>query len=88
MDRKSLTRWLLMLPLIVLLLTACAGTSTNSLGNSQLVKPATIPVLPMQAKQLPAPPWCLPTCLSALTKERESWQKLLTKPDSEGRRVR
>jgi hypothetical protein len=31
--------------------------------------------------QLPAPVLCLPTCSSALTKERATWLQLLTRPE-------
>lgn len=49
--------------------------------DSQPVKPAAIPALPPQARQLLAPQWCLPTCSSALTSERATWLNLLTKPE-------
>jgi hypothetical protein len=76
---KSTARLLMLLPL-VLLLAACATPQTSSQPDWQQVKPAAIPALPEQARQLPPPPSCSPTCLSALTKERESWRRLLTSP--------
>lgn len=44
---------------------------------SQPVRPAAIPVLPPQARQLPVSSWCLPRCSSALMKERSIWQDML-----------
>lgn len=79
---KSTSRTVLLLTL-ALLLTACAGQPTSSQLNWQQVKPAAIPALPEQAKQLPAPPECLPTCSDALTKERGAWRRLLIKPGPE-----
>jgi hypothetical protein len=63
----------LMLPLLVLLLPACAGRPTPLPLDSQPVKPAAIPALPPQARQQPAPLFCSPTCSSALTSERATW---------------
>lgn len=74
----------LMLPLLVLLLAACATQPTNSQPDWQQVKPAAIPALPEQARQLPLPPNCLPTCSAALTTEQQSWQRLLTNPEPGG----
>lgn len=48
-------------------------------GRVPQVRPAAIPALPQQARQLPASPWCLPTCSSALMKERETWRQMLIK---------
>jgi len=67
----------MLLPL-ALLLEACSGQSTTSPTISQ-PRPAAIPALPPQARQLPAPYWCLPTCSSALMKERETWRLMLIK---------
>ena len=74
---KSIVQSLTLLPL-ALLLGACSGPSTISPSVSS-VRPAAIPALPPQAKQQPARPWCLPTCSSALTSERETWQQMLIK---------
>ncbi|MNL15218.1 hypothetical protein D3C87_1361930 [compost metagenome] len=74
MDNRSLIKQLLTLPLLALLLTACAGPPTTLPVASQPVKPAAIPALP---------PLCLPTCSSALTSERAIWLQLLTKPEPE-----
>ena len=73
-----------MLPLLVLLLAACGTPQTNSQPDWQQVKPAAIPALPEQARQLPLQPECSPTCSAALTTEQQSWQKLLTKPGPGG----
>jgi hypothetical protein len=71
-----------LLPYIAaVLLTACAGQPTPLPVASQPVKPAAIPALPPQARQLPAPQWCLPTYSSALTSERAIWLRQLTKPE-------
>jgi hypothetical protein len=67
--------------LLALLLTACAGRQTLLPLDSQPVKPAAIPALPLQGRQLPVTPLCSPTCSSALTSERVIWQQLLTKPE-------
>lgn len=80
MANRSLTKLQLMLLPIALLLTGCAGQLTTLPVDSQPVKRAAIPALPPQARQLPATPLCLPTCSSALTSERATWLKLLTKP--------
>ncbi|CPR20634.1 hypothetical protein BN1221_04427c [Brenneria goodwinii] len=67
-----------MLLMLSLLLTAC-GAPLQQLGaSSQQVKPAAYPQLPQQARQEPVPQYCSPTCSSALTTERESWQRTLT----------
>ena len=82
MDRKPLTvRWL-MLPLLALI-SAC-GTKLIEQPAVPQVRPATIPALPPQARQLPASPWCLPTCSSALMKERETWRQMLIKAGEGG----
>ncbi|SEL86887.1 hypothetical protein SAMN05216604_1422 [Pseudomonas agarici] len=78
MDNGKSIKQLLMLLMLGLLLTACSGQSTTSPDVSS-VRPAAIPALPPQAKQLPAQPWCLPTCSSALTRERETWRDMLIK---------
>jgi len=75
---RSIKQPLMLLPL-ALLLTACTGQPTSLPLDSQPVKPAAIPALPPQSRQLPAPQWCLPTCSSALTRERENWRQLLIK---------
>lgn len=62
------------------LLASCATTSPASLP----VKPAAIPPLPMEARQLPAPAWCSPTCTEALTARRLNSLKRLTTPEVEG----
>lgn len=76
----SIKRFAMLLPL-GLLLTACVARQTALPLDSQPVKPAAIPVLPLQGRQLPVTPLCSPTCSSALTNERAIWQQLLTKPE-------
>ncbi|SEB80553.1 hypothetical protein SAMN05216178_2323 [Pseudomonas saponiphila] len=76
-NEKSIKQQLMLLPL-ALLLGACSGQSTTSPAVSQ-PKAAVIPALPPQARQQPAQPWCLPTCSSALTSERETWRQMLIK---------
>lgn len=85
MGRKSLiARWL-MLPLLVL--TSACGTKPIERPAPPQVRPVAIPALPPQARQLPASPWCLPTCSSALMKERETWRQMLIKAGEEKRCV-
>ena len=79
MDNTQSIKRLAMLMPLALLLTACAGRQTPLPLDSQLVKPAAIPALPQQARQLPVPSWCLPTCSSALMKDRAIWQDMLIK---------
>ena len=77
MDRRLLIKRVLMLTLLALPLVACRTQST-ALPAVLQTKQASIPALPLQAKQQPAPSWCLPTCSSALMKERETWRKHMT----------
>lgn len=72
---------LLMLTLLaqMLLASGCAVKPPSSLPLS--VAPARIPPLSLEAKQPPAPLWCSPTCSHGLMNERESWRKLMTKPE-------
>ncbi|SIR98693.1 hypothetical protein SAMN05216501_3092 [Pseudomonas putida] len=72
---------LLMLALLtpMLLVSGCA-TKPESLPPPS-VAPARIPPLSPEARQPPAPPWCSPTCSHGLMLERESWRKLMTKPE-------
>jgi hypothetical protein len=67
----------MLLPL-ALLLPAC-GTKQIDSPEAPQVKPAAIPALLPQAKQQPAPSWCLPTCSNVLMKERETWRSMLIK---------
>lgn len=67
------------LPLLLLpvLLAGCANVSP-------LFKPQPslqIPPLPSAARQPSKPEMCSPTCSDALTKERESWLRMLTPPE-------
>lgn len=71
--------WMLLalLPAVVLL-TSCA--STSSALPPVPIEVATIPPLPQEARQQPAPVWCLPTCTEALTTRRTNSLKRLTAP--------
>lgn len=60
----------------LLLLTFLAGCA--SVSPPSVVPPPKVPPLPSEAKQSPAPAWCLPSCSAGLTTLRESWLKLLT----------
>lgn len=73
--KRSLPVLLLTLCVLTVLLPAC-GTQPQQL-QSEPVKPAAVPPLASEGRQPKTPPECLPTCLQALTPERESWQKLL-----------
>ena len=68
----------LMLAALALLLTACAASSPPI--SPAPVQAAQMPALPPQARQPQVPSICSPTCSSALTAERESWQRSLTPP--------
>lgn len=49
----------------------------------QTVNVPAVPELPAEARQKPAVPHCLPTCLSGLTSERGNWQEKLMKQEPE-----
>lgn len=66
----------LMLLLPMLLLTACAAQPI--VWQQEQVSAPVIPQLPSQARQQPSPAWCSPTCSAGLTRERGSWQRLMT----------
>ena len=72
--------------LVLLVVWSLIGCATPPAPLPSLpVKSVQIPPLPGYARQPPLPPECLPTCESALTKERESWLSLLqtlTWPDA------
>ena len=74
----NLTRHRLMLLLLALLLPACASNLPTTAS-----VPAAIPPLPGEARQPKTPYFCYPTCSQGLTRERESWQSLLTAPTSQ-----
>lgn len=65
-----------LLLLAVWLLSGCE-TPPKPLPSAP-VRSVQIPPLPTWARQPATPSECLPTCLDALTRERESWQTLLT----------
>ncbi len=73
-----------LLMLLALLLQGCASAPPNSLP---VAIQASAPPLPSQARQLPAPAWCSPTCSDGLTTLRGSWLKPSTKPALEGSRA-
>lgn len=76
---------LLTLPALALLLSACA-VPLKPLPPA-VTAPPVIPPLPLQARQPPAPVWCLPTCSAALTTDRASWLRRLTAPAPPGLRA-
>lgn len=74
-----------LMPIVpVLLLVGCTTGPINSPGNWQNVNAPAVPVLPAEARQKPAEPYCSPTCSAALTSERESWQERLMRQEPEG----
>ncbi|CAI1210946.1 Uncharacterised protein [Serratia entomophila] len=78
--------WLLRvtLPLMLsALVSACSTPLPPSSGNLPVVKPAAFPQLPLsvQTTSEANPAFCLPNCSAALTRERESWQRMLTGPE-------
>ena len=65
--------------LVIVLLWSLAGCVTQPPAQqAEPVRSVQIPPLPTWARQPATPSVCLPTCLDALTSERESWQNLLT----------
>ena len=66
-----------MLRLPLLLLTAGLGACSSKLPISSTAESPVLPRLPAEARQEPTLPFCSPTCVEALTKEREAWQKRL-----------
>lgn len=60
--------------ILLSLLTGCVTLSPVS------VKPAQIPTLPPEFRQLPPGPECQPSCLEKLKLDYERWLELLTKP--------
>ncbi|KKY64169.1 hypothetical protein OA41_20485 [Klebsiella aerogenes] len=75
---ENLRRYVLKPLMLSLLVTGCAPHYQTSSASLQPVKPAGFQPLPQQARQEPRPPFCLPTCLTALTSERENWRNMLT----------
>ena len=67
-----------MLTVLVLLSAGCSSVSPPS--SPPFVEPPRIPALPLQGRQPPTPPFCLPTCSAALEKELGSWESSLTLP--------
>lgn len=74
--------------LLPLLLAGCASKPALSPIPSSppiVSRQVTLPPLPKSARQPQQPPECSPTCLQALTIERERWQQQLMQaapPDS------
>lgn len=74
-------------PAVLLLIVPAlmAGCATNPEPMPPLpVRNVQIPPLPQTSRQPPTPLICLPDCLTALMKERESWLQSLTMPAPEG----
>ncbi|KVE26345.1 hypothetical protein WS67_15830 [Burkholderia singularis] len=71
MLRNNVTGRALMLPPLLLLLTACASKSPC------LSSAPAIPPLPPEVRQPATPSICLPTCSAGLMHERESWRASL-----------
>ena len=67
--------------MLALLLPACESVPKRS----PPVEMTAAPALPMNARQPPAPGWCLPTCSAALQRELQTWLPL---PTPEGLRVK
>ena len=76
MPKKS-PRFVLALPLLMLLLTGC-GSALQHTSPPTVVKRASVPPLPAPARQPAAPPTCLPTCSAGALREFESWLPSLT----------
>jgi len=57
------------------------GAASASLGCPSAVAPVRIPPLSPEARQPTAPLWCSPTCSHGLMIERESWRRLMIKPE-------
>ncbi len=74
------TRWLTLALLAPMLLASGCSTKPPS-SPLPSVAPARIPPLSPEARQPPAPPWCSPTCSHGLMIERESWRRLMTRPE-------
>lgn len=78
MSKKSppfITIWT---ALVVVLLWSLGGCKTLPAPLPPApVRSVQIPPLPSYARQPTTPSVCFPTCLDALTQERESWQTLL-----------
>lgn len=68
----------LMLLALALSATGCTPTQTRWLAPQS----PEIPMLPMEARQGPAPSICLPTCSAGLAAELKRLQKLRTAPAS------
>lgn len=69
---------LLMLLVCALSATGCTPTQTRWLAPQS----PEIPMLPMEARQGPAPSICLPTCSAGLAAELKRLQELRTMPAS------
>ena len=71
-------QWISRLLCLIPLVSGCAMKPPCL---QSVVDAPAVPPLPIQARQAPAPPWCFPTCSSALTGERVNWQKRMTRPE-------
>lgn len=68
----------LLRPALALLTLLAASCSPVLQPSPTLPADPAIPPLSPLARQPAIPSFCLPTCLDALTKERESWRSTLT----------
>lgn len=66
--------WRAMLPVLVLLLSACATPQVAP----QPPAPPQVPPLPASARQPQLPELCSPTCSAGLTRLRDDWRRRLT----------
>jgi hypothetical protein len=72
----------LVLALLTLLVASCSPVLQPS---PTLPAVPAIPPLSPLARQPAIPSYCSPTCLDALTSERETWRNTLTQPESLGK---
>lgn len=74
---------LLAVMLCVPILSGCPGKS-ETLPPVRPQPILLVPPLPSEAKQLPAPAWCSPSCGEAQRKRRQTWDQRLMKLVPEG----
>lgn len=76
MKQKGSWKWRGLMPLMLgLLLTGCAGKSSDC---ELAAQPPATPSLPSSARQETQLSICSPSCSKALTAERANWQRRLT----------
>ena len=78
MHAKKPRLQLALLLISLLLVSACATSPPSS---PLPVQRAQLPPLPAEARQLPAPAWCSPSCTEAQTKRRQTWAQRSTTPE-------